>query len=163
MNYPDPELPLASREESNNPLCGAVPAPSDYIIAEGTKVCAKPPSTKMQPQDWILGTVVKYVAVTHKYVIQDEDDSDADPWAKEASGTPSTHNVPGRGHPAAALRALPLHAVQRVARGVRILALYPDTTCFYKALVHTPPLQMGGEPPKTISSNLRTRGSPPPR
>ena len=161
MNYPDPELPLASREESNNPLCGAVPAPSDYIIAEGTKVCAKPPSTKMQPQDWILGTVVKYVAVTHKYVIQDEDDSDADPWAKEASGTPSTHNVPGR-----MVIPLPLSEpshytpYNEFARGVWILALYPDTTCFYKALVHTPPSQMGGEPPRDYLVEFEDEGEP---
>ena len=29
-----------------------------------------------------------------------------------------------------------------------MLALYPDTTCFYKALVHTPPSQMAGAAPK---------------
>ena len=28
------------------------------------------------------------------------------------------------------------------ARSTWVLALFPDTTCFYKALVHTPPSQM---------------------
>ena len=78
FSYPDPVLPLAPREESNLPLCGAVPAAQNYIIPERSKVCAKPPSVKMQPQDWILGTVLKYLPQANKYVVVDEDDSDAD-------------------------------------------------------------------------------------
>ena len=30
------------------------------------QVCAKPPSSKMQPQDWILGTVLRYVSASSK-------------------------------------------------------------------------------------------------
>jgi SAGA-associated factor 29 len=30
-------------------------------------------------------------------------------------------------------------AHNELCRGQMVLALYPDTTCFYKALVHTPP------------------------
>ena len=161
MNYPDPVLPLATREESNSPLCGAVPAPADYTIAEGTKVCAKPPSTKMQPQDWILGTVVKYVAVTHKYVVQDEDDSDDAPWAGEGGSEAKTHNVPGR-------MVIPLPLTEpshytpynEFQRGTWILALYPDTTCFYKALVHTQPSQMGAEPPRDYLVEFEDENEP---
>ena len=146
-NYANATLPLAPREESNLPLCGAVAAAVDYIIPERSMVCAKPPSVKMQPQDWILGTVLKYVAASNKYIIVDEDDSDADPWA-QASGR-TQHQVPGR-------MVLPLPLTEpsmytqynEFARGVWVLALYPDTTCFYKALVHTPPSMMAGGPPK---------------
>ena len=147
FNYPDPVLPLAPREESNLPLCGAVPAAVNYIIPERSKVCAKPPSVKMQPQDWILGTVLKYVPAANKYVVVDEDDSDADPWAAKVEKT--QHQVPAR-------MVLPLPLTEpsmytqynEFSRGVWVLALYPDTTCFYKALVHTPPSQMAGAAPK---------------
>ena len=150
FSYPDAALPLAAREESNLPLCGAVPAAVDYIIPERAKVCAKPPSTKMQPQDWILGTVLRFVPQTNKYIVLDEDDSDADPWVTaQANPARQQHQVPAR-----MVLPLPLTepsmwtAYNEFARGVWVLALYPDTTCFYKALVHTPPSQMPGLPPK---------------
>ena len=38
-------------------------------------------------------------------------------------------------------------AFNEFSRGVWVLALYPDTTCFYKALVHTAPSSMMGSPP----------------
>ena len=38
QTYPDSVLPLASREQSNAPLCGSVPASIEYIIPEGAKV-----------------------------------------------------------------------------------------------------------------------------
>lgn len=102
----------------------------------------------MQPQDWILGTVVRYQAQMGKYIVQDEDDSEADPWAQEA-GASKQHNVPGR-----MVVPLPLTEPSHYTpynefpRGQWILALYPDTTCFYKALVHTPPSQMADGPPR---------------
>lgn len=40
--YPEAALPLASREDSNLPLTGAVQAPPDYIIPDGAKVCCRP-------------------------------------------------------------------------------------------------------------------------
>ena len=33
------------------------------------------------------------------------------------------------------------------ARNTVVLALYPDTTCFYKAYVHTPPSASAANPP----------------
>ncbi|KOO26260.1 hypothetical protein Ctob_008309 [Chrysochromulina tobinii] len=92
FHYNDSELPVAPREECNLPLCGAVPAAPDYMIPDGSKVCAKPPSNKMQPQDWILATILRYSPATNKYTILDEDDADADPWA-ESSGPPKDYLV----------------------------------------------------------------------
>jgi len=147
FNYPDPTLPLASRDDSSGPLCGAVKAAPDYIIPEGAKVCAKPPSNKMQAQDWILGTVLRFLPQQTKYIILDEDDSETDPWA--APDTQRQHTVPSRfvmplplSEPSVYTRQNEFH------RGTWILALYPDTTCFYKALVHTPPSMIGTAPPR---------------
>ena len=39
-NYNDSHLPLAAREDSSLPLCGAVPAPPDYVIPDNAKVRA---------------------------------------------------------------------------------------------------------------------------
>mmetsp|Transcript_44342 Transcript_44342/g.116511 ORF Transcript_44342/g.116511 Transcript_44342/m.116511 type:complete len:414 (+) Transcript_44342:18-1259(+) len=149
FNYNDAELPIATREESNNPLCGAVPASPDYIIPDGAKVCAKPPNNKMQPQDWILATVLRYTPATAKYTILDEDEADADPWAQ---GDPSS----ARQHVVSRRMVLPLPLTEpsvytqynEFPRGQWVLALYPDTTCFYKALVHTPPSEMSDGPTK---------------
>jgi len=113
-----------------------------------TQVCAKPPNNKMQPQDWILATVLRFTAATNKYTILDEDDADADPW----SGDPSS----ARQHIVSRRMVLPLAQTEpsvytpynEYPKGQWILALYPDTTCFYKALVHTPPSEMAGGPPK---------------
>ena len=51
----------------------------------------------MMAQDWILGTLLRYTAASNKYVILDEDDSDADPCVKsDASATARQHQVPAR-------------------------------------------------------------------
>jgi hypothetical protein len=145
FNYADAQLILAPREECNAPLCGAVPASEDYVIPDHAKVCAKPPSNKMQPQDWILATVLRYSAQSNKYTIIDEDDADADPWAADAGR--QQHVVSAR-----MVMPLPTHEpsvytpYNEFARGQWVLALYPDTTCFYKALVHTPPSEMKAPP-----------------
>ena len=149
FQYADAQLPISSREESNAPLCGAVPAADDYIIPENSKVCAKPPSTKMQPQDWILGTVLKFVPASNKYIILDEDESDADPWAAPQEPSQRQHTVAAR-----MVIALPkmepfmYTPYNEFPRGMWVLALYPDTTCFYKALVHTPPSETGPDAPR---------------
>jgi len=98
----------------------------------------------MQPQDWILATVMRFTPATNKYTILDEDEADADPW----SGDPSS----ARQHVVSRRMVMPLPLTEpsvytpynEFPRGQWILALYPDTTCFYKALVHTPPSEMQG-------------------
>ena len=102
----------------------------------------------MQPQDWILATVLRYTPATNKYTILDEDDADADPWSGDSSSA--------RQHLVSRRMVLPLALSEpsvytpynEFPRGQWILALYPDTTCFYKAMVHTPPSEMAGGPPK---------------
>ena len=62
---------------------GALSPPWPFVPP--SQVCAKPPSNKMQPQDWILATVLRYSPATSKYTILDEDDADADPWAESSA------------------------------------------------------------------------------
>ena len=123
---------------------GALSSPRSLLPP--SQVCAKPPSNKMQPQDWILATILRYSPATNKYTILDEDDADADPWAESSA----------REHIVSRRMVMPLPLTEpsvytpynEFPRGQWILALYPDTTCFYKAMVHTPPSEMAGGPPK---------------
>ena len=70
--YPDALLPIASREASCAPLCGAVPSAADHIIPERALVAARPSLS----QDWILASVLRYNSVTNKYVVLDADAGD---------------------------------------------------------------------------------------
>ena len=47
-----------------------------------------------------------------------------------------------------------------LSRGTWVLALYPDTTCFYKALVHTPPSEIGTPAPKAYLVEFEDENEP---
>jgi len=126
----------------------AAPAPPDYIIPDRAKVCAKPPNNKMQPQDWILATVLRYTAANGKYTILDEDEAEGDAWASDATAA-RQHTVPARFTVPLPLTEPSVYTpYNEFAKGIIVLALYPDTTCFYKAYVHTPPSAMPNPPPR---------------
>ena len=66
--------------------------------------------------EWILATVIRYNADADKYVLEDEDDEQAITVASE--------------------KVLPLNdSVEGVERGCEVLAVFPDTTSFYRAFV----------------------------
>jgi hypothetical protein len=141
--YPDFSLPLASRDESSRPLCGAVPA-DDSPLLPGQKVAACNSGAKLAPgvpQEWILGTVLKQ-AGADKYMIGDDDDA-----------TGATVHTLAR----SAVVPLPLTEPPVFTRahehreGSLVYALFPDTTCFYKAKVTVAP-----------SKRVRTAPLPPP-
>jgi SAGA-associated factor 29 len=127
--YPDFRLPLATRDEGSRPLCGAVPAEGEAFEA-GQKVAAR--VAKAAPgvaQELILGTVLRS-AGGGKWQIGDDDD---------ASGA-TVHTL---AH--SSLVALPLTEPPTFTRahehkeGTHVFAMFPDTTCFYKAKVAVAP------------------------
>ena len=136
-----------------------MPAPSDYIIAERTKV-----RQAAEHQDAAAGLDLGnrgevrrgHAAITSKTRTTPTPTR----GRRRRRGRPAP-NVPGR-----MVIPLPLSEpshytpYNEFARGVWILALYPDTTCFYKALVHTPPSQMGGEPPRDYLVEFEDEGEP---
>uniref|UniRef100_A0A672PGT1 SAGA complex associated factor 29 n=1 Tax=Sinocyclocheilus grahami TaxID=75366 RepID=A0A672PGT1_SINGR len=96
--------------ESPPPLCGAIPASSDYVAKQGDKVAARVKAVDGDEQ-WILAEVVSYNHSTNKYEVDDIDEEanpETDPEAL-------------------------------FSKDQLVLALYPQTTCFYRALIHTPP------------------------
>lgn len=102
------------------PLCGAVPAESNYIAKVGDLVAAD------VGEEWILAEIVQYLSGQNKYEVDDIDDEQKD-----------RHVLSKR-----KIIPLPLMRVNPETDGhalfpkdTQVLALYPQTTCFYKAIV----------------------------
>lgn len=115
--------------EKPPPLCGSVPADSNYIAKPADKVAARVKSE--DEENWILAEVVSFNTSTNKY---DIDDIDADE-GKERHTLSKRRIVPlpiWKANPETDPGAL-------FAKGTLVLALYPQTTCFYRALIHEPP------------------------
>ncbi|CAG9766147.1 unnamed protein product [Ceutorhynchus assimilis] len=117
--------------EKPPPLCGAVPADRNYIGKVGEMVAALVPG-QGEEDIWILAEVVTYNAVTNKYEVDD--------ILKE-------QNQKGR-HTLSKRKVVPLPLMRADPETnpealflprTLVLALFPQTTCFYKALVNKPP------------------------
>ncbi|XP_074034439.1 SAGA-associated factor 29 [Leptinotarsa decemlineata] len=117
--------------EKPPPLCGAVPADPNYIARVGDMVAALVKDSG-DGENWILAEVVSYNNTTSKYEIDD--------ILKE-------QNQKGR-HTLSRRRVIPLPLMRAnpetdpqalFPQGTLVMALFPQTTCFYKALVNKPP------------------------
>lgn len=111
------------------PLCGAVPAEPTYIAKMGDMVAALVKSNE-DGENWILAEVVQFNPATNKYEVDDIDEEQKD------RHTLSRRRVV----PLPLMRANPEtdpHAL--FPKGSTVMALYPQTTCFYKAVVQRLP------------------------
>uniref|UniRef100_A0A3B3QXX5 SAGA complex associated factor 29 n=1 Tax=Paramormyrops kingsleyae TaxID=1676925 RepID=A0A3B3QXX5_9TELE len=120
--------------ESPPPLCGAIPASSDYVAKPGDKVAARVKAVDGDEQ-WILAEVVSYSHSTNKYEVDDIDEE-----GKERHTLSRRRIIPlpqWKANPETDPEAL-------FSKDHLVLALYPQTTCFYRALIHTPPHRVSG-------------------
>lgn len=111
------------------PLCGAVPAEPTYIAKMGDMVAALVKGSE-EEENWILAEVVQFNPTTNKYEVDDIDEEQKD------RHTLSRRRVV----PLPLMRANPEtdpHAL--FPKGSIVMALYPQTTCFYKAIVNQLP------------------------
>uniref|UniRef100_A0A5F8HHD1 SAGA-associated factor 29 n=1 Tax=Monodelphis domestica TaxID=13616 RepID=A0A5F8HHD1_MONDO len=111
------------------PLCGAIPASGDYVAKPGDKVAARVKAVDGDEQ-WILAEVVSYSHATNKYEVDDIDEE-----GKERHTLSRRRIIPlpqWKANPETDPEAL-------FQKDQLVLALYPQTTCFYRALIHTPP------------------------
>ncbi|XP_057320798.1 SAGA-associated factor 29-like [Microplitis mediator] len=111
-------------------LCGAVPAESTYVAKMGDMVAALVKSSSDEEENWILAEVVHFNLTTNKYEVDDIDEEQKD------RHTLSRRRVV----PLPLMRANPdtdPHAL--FPKGSIVMALYPQTTCFYKAVVNQLP------------------------
>jgi len=111
------------------PLCGAIPAEPTYIAKMGDMVAALVKGNE-EGENWILAEVVQFNPATNKYEVDDIDEEQKD------RHTLSRRRVV----PLPLMRANPEtdpHAL--FPKGSTVMALYPQTTCFYKAVVQRQP------------------------
>ncbi|XP_067004021.1 SAGA-associated factor 29 isoform X2 [Anabrus simplex] len=111
-------------------LCGAVPAEPTYIAKTGDMVAALVKGAE-EGDNWILAEVVNFNPATNKYEVDDIDEEQKD-----------RHILMSRRRvvPLPLMRANPEtdpHAL--FPKGSIVMALYPQTTCFYKAVVNQLP------------------------
>ncbi|XP_052872571.1 SAGA-associated factor 29-like isoform X2 [Anopheles cruzii] len=111
------------------PLCGSIPADNSYIAKPGDMVAALVKSEEGE-ENWILAEVVLYVSSTSKYEVDDIDEEQKD------------RHVLSRRRivPLPLMRANPETDGQALfPKGTTVMALYPQTTCFYKAIINQLP------------------------
>uniref|UniRef100_A0A8C5PSQ2 SGF29 C-terminal domain-containing protein n=1 Tax=Leptobrachium leishanense TaxID=445787 RepID=A0A8C5PSQ2_9ANUR len=109
--------------EKPPPLCGAIPASSDYVAKPGDKVAARVKAVDGDEQ-WILAEVVSYSHAANKCV------------SCAIRHTLSRRRI----IPLPQWKANPETDPEALfQKDQLVLALYPQTTCFYRALIHTPP------------------------
>ncbi|KAM9169111.1 LOW QUALITY PROTEIN: SAGA-associated factor 29 [Mergus octosetaceus] len=111
------------------PLCGAIPAAGDYVAKPGDKVAARVKAVDGDEQ-WILAEVVSYSHAANKYEVDDIDEE-----GKERHTLSRRRIIPlpqWKANPETDPEAL-------FQKEQLVLALYPQTTCFYRALIHAPP------------------------
>ncbi|XP_049859847.1 SAGA-associated factor 29 isoform X2 [Schistocerca gregaria] len=115
--------------EKPPPLCGAVPAEPTYIAKMGDMVAALVKGAE-EGDNWILAEVVQFNQATNKYEVDDIDEEQKDRHILSRR----------RVVPLPLMRANPEtdpHAL--FPKGATVMALYPQTTCFYKAVVNQLP------------------------
>lgn len=131
------DLPIFRDNKSNcPPLCGPTPAPDNFMIPPGYLVAARTTKDLM----WILGQVIRYTD-KNKYEVkdieEDAEDSSQQPKIftlspKDVIPLPTSLPDPNRKPPVEFEKKQP------------VLALYPGSTCFYRATVIVPPSKRKG-------------------
>ncbi|KAI5703215.1 hypothetical protein M8J75_009131 [Diaphorina citri] len=125
-------LPLWVGKPGQKPaaLVGAIPADPSHIANRGDMVAALVRNVEDNEDNWILAEVVNYNASTRTYEVIDIDDVQKGPHQlsrKQIIPLPTK-----RANPETEPEALfPIGSV--------VMALYPQTTCFYKAIVNSLP------------------------
>ncbi|ODN01759.1 SAGA-associated factor 29 [Orchesella cincta] len=147
-------LPLwiGNPREKPPPLCGAIPADTSYIAKVGDMVAALQRSPEGD-ENWILAEVVHYNASTSKYELDDIDEE------QKEKITLSRRRV----IPLPLMRANPETDPEALfGRHSIVMALYPQTTCFYKAVVSAPPVTHNDEYEVLFEDSSYAEGYSPP-
>ncbi|KAF7270814.1 SAGA-associated factor 29 isoform X1 [Rhynchophorus ferrugineus] len=116
--------------EKAPPLCGAIPAERNYVAKVGDTVVAL--AKLVDKEDWIVAEVVSYNPGTTKYEVED--------ILKEQNQKDRHTLGKGRVIPLPLMRANPETNPEALfPQGKVVLALFPQTSCFYKAIVYKQP------------------------
>ncbi|KAI9009640.1 SGF29 tudor-like domain-containing protein [Gaertneriomyces semiglobifer] len=119
---------------------GVEETPPEKVIANGHKVCVpmEPPAGQSSSsQEWMLGVVVNWLPDKGKYAVEDAE-------ADEVTGQRKQFLYPSS-------TVIPILSLREAARRVpfpkdhEVLALYPNTSCFYRARVVVSPPKPGSD------------------
>ncbi|KAF8792119.1 SAGA-associated factor 29-like [Argiope bruennichi] len=124
-------LPLwvGENDEEIPPLCGAVQTDAGYVAKPSDMVAAFV-TVKHRLHEWILAEVINYDFTTEEYKIQDIDEKQKSTYVLKKEKVIPLPNM----------RANPVENPNAIfPKGTTVLALYENTTCFYKGVVHEPP------------------------
>jgi SAGA-associated factor 29 len=112
-----------------------VSAPTGYVVPNGDLVAARivRKDSEVPTDEWILAYVRSYAGDRHKYTVQDVEDNDEEGpttyVVNEKDAVPLPLSIPDKAQwPDAEFAAT-----------MPVLALFPGTTCFYRATIATPP------------------------
>ena len=115
--------------EAPPPLCGAIPSDVSYVAQPGDMVAALVRSPDGD-ENWILAEVVSYNHSSAKYEVDDIDEEQKD------RHTLSRRRV----IPLPTMRASPETNPEALYQsGATVMAIYPQTTCFYKGVIKEQP------------------------
>ncbi|KAI9598298.1 SGF29 tudor-like domain-containing protein [Syncephalis fuscata] len=106
------------------------PTKKSIAISAGQRVAAKVSSGDDDVDEWILAVVKRYFAEKQVYEVEDAEEDD--------SGNIATYQLPPKYILTISNTGMG-HRSGEFAIGHTVLALYPNTTCFYKATVTMPP------------------------
>ncbi|KAI8329399.1 SGF29 tudor-like domain-containing protein [Chlamydoabsidia padenii] len=103
-----------------------------HFLSPGTLVAARQPTQKDQRNDeWILARVLEYHSDKNKYHVEDVDSDENGDTQRYMLLPRQLIPIPDRNE----------HRPE-YPTGHLVLALYPGTTCFYKAIVMVPPTKV---------------------
>ncbi|KAI8086446.1 SGF29 tudor-like domain-containing protein [Halteromyces radiatus] len=103
---------------------------SSDIYSPGTSVAARQPKQKDKNEEWILAIVLSFHADKNKYQVEDVEQDEYGQKQKYMLPPRSVIAVPENGD---------IKSIPEISPGEDVLALYPGTTCFYRAVVAHPP------------------------
>nr|CAG4643374.1 EOG090X0A1W [Ilyocryptus agilis] len=147
-------LPLWIKKPGQDPppLCGAVPADPSYVAKLGDIVAALVKSTDGD-ENWILAEVVQYLTSSGRYEVDDIDEE------QKERHTLSRRRV----IPLPLMRANPETDSEALfPKGATVMALYPQTTCFYKAVINQLPQTAQDEYQVLFEDSSYSEGFSPP-
>lgn len=123
--------PRPSRADSiqSPPLSAIVmPGPNEPLVPSGGYVAAK---VARSHELWILARIVAFHAATDSYEVEDVDTSEDD-------GTRRHHLVPRHQVVEMVADRLPEHEWIQYGVNQRVMAMYPNTTSFFRATIQVP-------------------------
>lgn len=150
-------LPLFIPEQFGDPappLCGCIAADQSYVAKSGDLVAAFVPSPDGDGSKvWVLGEVLQYTSGGGKYEI---DDIDEEQKERHSIGRRRVIALP-------TMRANPVTNPEALfPKDALVLALYPQTTCFYRAIIDKPPEDPSQDYMVSFEDATYTEGYSPP-